>query len=216
MFAAPPDQSVEWTDSAVEGAHRYLRRVWNYCVRHGERIRAAPQLPSAASPAARTLRRELHALLRQVSYDYDRMQYNTVVSGAMKMLNALEAFEPGTDVGDSAALREGVSILLRTLYPACPHLTHNLWAALGYEQAFGDLLDAAWPQVDEQALVQDEIELVLQISGKLRGKLRVSAAADAATIEAAALATPEFARFSEGRPVKLVKVVPGRLVNVEL
>src|SRR5574337_169190 len=100
------------------------------------------------------------------------------------------------------------------LYPACPHITHALWLAAGYAQQSGDLLDAPWPEVDEAALRRDEIELVLQIAGKMRGAVRVAAGADAATIEAAALASPEFARFGGGKPARKVVVVPGRLVNV--
>ena len=153
-------------------------------------------------------------MLRQVSYDYERMQYNTVVSGAMKLLNALEAFKPDSSAADAAVLREGMSVLLRALYPACPHLGHGLWTALGFDAAWGGLLDAPWPQVDAAALVQDELELVLQIAGKTRGALRVAANADRAMIEAAALAAPEFARFADGKPVRKVVVVPGRLVNV--
>jgi leucyl-tRNA synthetase len=145
-----------------------------------------------------------------VSYDFERMQYNTVVSGAMKMLNALEG---AADAGPGV-LREGFGILLRVLYPACPHLTWALWRELGYAAAQGEMLDAPWPAVDEAALVQDEIEYALQVNGKLRGALRVPAQADRAAIEAAALATPEFAKFGEGKPAKKVVVVPGRLVNV--
>jgi leucyl-tRNA synthetase len=135
----------------------------------------------------------------------------------MKLLNTLEAFKPSSAEGgdgDAAALCEGVSVLLRALYPACPHITHGLWTALGFAARQGELLDAPWPAVDESALVQDEIELVLQIAGKMRGSLRVPAQADAAAIEAAALASPEFARFAEGRAPRKVVIVPGRLVNV--
>ncbi|MGZ5251739.1 MAG: class I tRNA ligase family protein, partial [Caldimonas sp.] len=146
----------------------------------------------------------------QVSYDYERMQYNTVVSGAMKLLNALEA----NAEADPASLREGFGILLRTLYPVCPHTTWALWSELGYGGEFGALLDAAWPSVDEHALIQAEVELMLQINGKLRGSIRVPAATSKAGIEAAALAAPELARFSQGGPVKRVIVVPGRLVNI--
>jgi leucyl-tRNA synthetase len=153
-------------------------------------------------------------VLRQVSHDYDRMQYNTVVSGCMKLLNALDAFKPDASDGDLGVLCEGTSVLLRALYPACPHITHALWSSLGFAGAVADLLDAPWPAVDEAALVQDEIELVLQISGKMRGAILVPAGADKAAIEAAALASPEFAKFSEGKPAKKVIVVPGRLVNV--
>jgi leucyl-tRNA synthetase len=149
-----------------------------------------------------------------MSYDYERMQYNTVVSGAMKLLNALEGYKGDNSAGSNAALREAFSVLLRVLYPACPHITHGLWAQLGYAARLGDLLDAHWPQVDEAALVQDELELMLQVNGKLRGAIRVPASADKAAIEAAALATEEFAKFSEGKPARKVIVVPGRLVNV--
>jgi leucyl-tRNA synthetase len=216
MFAAPPEQTLEWNDAAVEGAHRFLRRVWSFGAKHAEVLRnAAGTAPAgAANAAAKALRREVHLVLKQVSYDYERMQYNTVVSGAMKLLNALEGFEPGTDAASAAVLREGFSVLLRALYPACPHITQGLWTELGYAATAGELLDAAWPAVDESALVQDEIELVLQVAGKTRGSIRVPASADNAAIEAIALAAPEFARFSEGKPAKKVVVVKGRLVNV--
>ena len=114
----------------------------------------------------------------------------------------------------SWAVHEAVGILLRVLYPACPHITHGLWQELGYAGQYGELLDAPWPRVDEGALVQDEIELVLQVNGKHRGSVTVPAGADKAAIEAAALASSEFAKFTEGKPAKKVIVVPGRLVNV--
>ena len=209
MFASPPEQTLEWNDAGVEGASRFLRRVWNFGVRHGALFSTtAEDLP--LTEAARGLRFDVHTVLRQISYDYDRMQYNTVISGAMKLLNALEAFK-----GDApAAVREGFGILLRVLYPACPHTTWVLWQQLGYGAAHGDLLDASWPAVDEAALEQSEIELMLQVNGKLRGSIRVSASAGRHTIEAAALKSPDFIKFSEGKRPKKVVVVPGRLVNV--
>jgi leucyl-tRNA synthetase len=139
------------------------------------------------------------------------MQYNTVVSGAMKLLNALEAFKGG---GAPAVVAEAYSILLRVLYPACPHLTDALWQQLGLASALGDLLDAPWPMVEEAALARDEIVLVLQVNGKLRGSLTVPASADRGEIERAALASPEVERFAEGQHIRRVVVVPGRLVNV--
>ena len=217
MFASPPEQTLEWNDAGVEGAHRFLKRVWAFGAQQAQTLQRATagDLSGAALRAeAKALRREVHLVLRQVSYDYERMQYNTVVSGCMKLLNTLEDFKADGSPGDAAVLCEGYSVLLRSLYPACPHLTHGLWQTLGYAGRQGDLLDAPWPVVDESALVQDEIELVLQIGGKLRGSLKVAAQADKATIEAAALASPEFARFSEGRPARKVVIVPGRLVNV--
>ncbi|CAN7610008.1 leucine--tRNA ligase [Rhizobacter sp. LjRoot28] len=210
MFASPPEQTLEWNDAAVEGAHRFLRRVWNFGVKLAGGPTAAAALPAQLPDDARALRREVHKVLEQISYDYERMQYNTVVSGAMKLLNALEGFK-----GEAPeVLREAYGILLRTLYPACPHITWHLWEQLGYAGSAGDLLDAAWPAVDPAALVQDEIELVLQVNGKLRGAIRVPANADKATIEAMALANEECVRFSEGRTPKKIVVVPGRLVNV--
>ncbi len=214
MFASPPEQTLEWNDAGVEGANRFLRRVWGFAVKNEAGLSAGAAHGSAtgpaAEPAAKVLRFELHSLLRQISFDYERMQYNTVASGAMKLLNALEGFR-----GDGqCALREGFGILLRALYPACPHLTWVLWNQLGYAQQMGDLLDAPWPQVDAAALVQDQIELVLQVNGKRRGEISVAADADEATIRAAALASPDFHRFSGGATPKMVKVVPGRLVNV--
>jgi leucyl-tRNA synthetase len=217
MFASPPEQTLEWNDAGVEGAHRFLKRVWAFAAGHAttlQRATASNLSQATLRSEAKALRREVHLVLRQVSYDYERMQYNTVVSGCMKLLNALEAFKPDSSDGDAAVLCEGTSVLLRALYPACPHLTSVLWRDLGLEKAAGDLLDAPWPEVDEAALVQDEIELVLQVNGKTRGAIRVPASADRAAIEALAAASPETARFTEGRPVKKVIVVPGRLVNV--
>ena len=211
MFASPPEQTLEWNDAAVEGAHRFLKRVWNFGVRNADAIKAGGSDFAALSGDGKALRREVHNVLKQVSYDYERMQYNTVVSGAMKLLNALEGFKAE---GQSAAVRDGFSVLLRVLYPATPHIAHQLWQDLGFAAELGDLLDAPWPTVDEAALVQDEIELMLQVNGKLRGSVKVPASADKAAIEAAALANPEFAKFSEGKAPKKVVIVPGRLVNI--
>jgi leucyl-tRNA synthetase len=223
MFTAPPEATLEWNDSAVEGSYRFLRRVWNF----GYKLSAMDSVAARASVAgakslndvefgkeAKALRLEMHTVLKQVDFDYQRMQYNTVVSGAMKMINALEGFKAMDSAGAQVALIEGFGILLRCLYPATPHLSHALWSELGYASALGDLLDAPWPQVDAAALVQDEIELVLQINGKLRGAVRVPAGADKAAIEAAALASDVFVSHASGASAKKVIVVPGRLVNI--
>jgi len=223
MFTAPPEATLEWNDSAVEGSYRFLRRVWNFGYKLSNiDFAATDSITSGAeslkdiefSKTAKALRLEMHTVLKQVDYDYQRMQYNTVVSGCMKMLNALEDFKATDEPAGVVALIEGFGMLLRCLYPATPHLTHALWADLGYDRQLGDLLDAAWPQVDESALVQDEIELMLQVNGKLRGAVRVPAAADKATIEAAALASEAFLKIANGAAPKKVVVVPGRLVNV--
>jgi leucyl-tRNA synthetase len=217
MFTAPPEATLEWNDSAVEGSYRFLRRVWNFGAKHASTLQASTATDLSAATlnkAAAELRREMHLVLKQVSHDYERMQYNTVVSGCMKLLNALEDFKADGSDGDRAVVCEGVSILLRMLYPACPHLSSQLWLELGYAARLGDLLDAAWPAVDASALVQDEIELVLQVNGKLRGSVVVSATADKAAIEAAALASEAFQKQAQGAAPKKVIVVPGRLVNI--
>jgi leucyl-tRNA synthetase len=210
MFASPPEQTLEWSDAGVEGAHRFLRRLWQYGCAHAATIRGAARSAVESTPEAKALRYEVHGVLKQVNYDYERMQYNTVVSGTMKLLNALEGFKAPAP----AAQREAFGILLRALYPACPHTAWVLWQELGYAIEFGDLLDAAWPTVDDAALEREQIELVLQINGKLRGALTVPASADRAAIEAAAVASDEVARFAQGRAPRKVVVVPGRLVNV--
>jgi leucyl-tRNA synthetase len=246
MFTAPPEATLEWNDAAVEGSWRFLRRVWNFghklsaipsIATHAQRVRAAGHF----GKKSKALRLEIHTVLKQVDYDYVRMQYNTVVSGAMKLLNALEDFKwsgaptlgaeasalppggalaarggpaPLGEEGAEAALAEGFGILLRVLYPVTPHVTHELWQALGYVTLHGDLLDAPWPKPDEEALRQDEIELVLQVNGKLRGSVLVPAGASKEQIEQLALASEDFMKHAPGAVPKKVIVVPGRLVNV--
>ena len=225
MFTAPPEATLEWNDASVEGSYRFLRRVWNFGVKLStmDLIAAHAHLTGAGginglelSKEAKLLRREIHSVLKQVDYDYQRMQYNTVVSGAMKMINALEDFKTLDDNGGLEVVVESFSILLRTLYPATPHIAHTLWSELGFAESTGDLLDAAWPVVDPAALVQDEIELMLQVNGKLRGSVLVPSGASREVIEALTLANDTFLQFAAGAPIKRVIVVPGRLVNVVL
>jgi leucyl-tRNA synthetase len=197
MFASPPEQTLEWSDSGVEGAYRFMKRVWSF----GVQLKSASVAPGA--PTA--FRREIHLLLKQANYDLGKLQFNTVASACMKMLNALEKAP-----ADPHA-REGFGILLRVLSPIAPHIAHALWVELGYGP---DILQAAWPEPLEEALVQDEIELVLQVNGKLRGSIKIKVGADKAAIEAAALAAPDAQKFMEGKPAKKVVVVPGRLVNI--
>ncbi|MEG3001353.1 MAG: leucine--tRNA ligase, partial [Comamonas sp.] len=223
MFTAPPELTLEWNDAGVEGSYRFLRRVYNFGhkllgINYTPAIMMALGLDSLDDVEfgkdAKALRLEIHTVLKQVEYDYSRMQYNTVVSGAMKMINALESFK-GMDTADGQiAAIESFGILLRVLYPATPHLTHVLWNELGYANKQGDLLDAAWPEVDPKALVQDELELMLQVNGKLRGAILVPATADKAQIEAIAMANEEAQKFILGATPKKVIVVQGRLVNI--
>ncbi|HSQ82898.1 MAG TPA: leucine--tRNA ligase, partial [Casimicrobiaceae bacterium] len=215
MFASPPEHTIEWSDAGVEGAHRFVKRLWNFA--HSKGVRDC--LPAfdwrSASETVRTVRREIHLALKQADYDYERVQYNTVVSAGMKMLNALES-APTDEPGSQALIREGLSIVLRVLYPVIPHTTWVLWNDLGYAAAERDLLDAGWPEVDPAALARDEVELVLQVNGKLRGRLVVPATADRAAIEAAARQAPEVARHGDAAAIRKIVVVPGRLVNVVL
>jgi leucyl-tRNA synthetase len=214
MFAGPPDQSAAWSDSGAEGTYRFLRRLWQFCFEQRERVlHAVPLDPASLDMAQRSLRREVHALLKQADFDYERIQYNTVVSAVMKMLNAL-ADAGGSNAAQSGALlRESLGILLRVLYPIAPHISHALWLKLGFVPELGDLLDAPWPGPDPAALQMDVIELVVQVNGKLRGSIRIPAGADRPAIESAVLADASIRRHLTGA-VKKVVIVPGKLVNV--
>jgi len=215
MFASPPEHTIEWSDTGVEGAHRFLKRLWHFAQTRGDVLRAADAAFDwrDAAEDVRAARRDVHLALRQAEYDYERVQYNTVVSAGMKMLNTLEAVSAESR-GAAAFVREGLSILLRVLYPVVPHTAWVLWNDLGFTARDGDLLDAAWPAVDEGALARDEIELVLQVNGKVRGKVIVPASASEEEIKTRASAAPEVAKYGNGAPARFIKVVPGRLVNV--
>jgi len=215
MFASPPEQTLEWSDSGVEGSYRFLRRLWSFAcvaeasIKAGRGSRANLSDLDAGHAA---VRREVHLNLKQANFDMGRFQYNTVASACMKMLNALERAPGEANPAQRAAvLEEGLSILLRVLSPITPHVCHHLWRELGYGE---DILAASWPEPLAEALEQDEIELVLQIAGKMRGKLRVPAGASPQELERFALGHEAVKRLAEGKTVKKIVVVPGRLVNV--
>jgi leucyl-tRNA synthetase len=216
MFAAPPEQQLEWSSAGVEGASRFLRRVWMYSSAQADLIRAASEvLPGDLNDVEKELRREVHTILKQANFDYQRRQYNTVVSAAMKMLNVLEPVKLGEKTAvRPAVLRECLSILIRVLYPVVPHLTHALWNEIGCDKSFGTLLDAPWPIVDEAALIQTELTIMLQINGKLRGDIRVPADATKEQIEVLALQSEPAVKALNGSAPKKVIVVPGRLINI--
>ncbi|MDY0014284.1 MAG: class I tRNA ligase family protein, partial [Rhodocyclaceae bacterium] len=209
MFAAPPEQTLEWADSGVEGAHRFLKRVWAFG--HALSNQARSDVSADLSEDLAAARREIHLTLKQASYDLSKQQFNTVASAGMKMLNALEKVQKDASAGWAAVAHEGFSILLRVLSPIAPHITHVLWQDLGYGS---DILAADWPEPLEAALKQDTVELMLQVNGKLRGSVKVAADAAKDVIEAAALADEMAIKFMEGKPAKKVVVVPGRLVNI--
>jgi len=225
MFASPPEQTLEWVDSGVDGAHRFLKRVWNFGVFIQKIQEANPQSDDDIQKAAgiygkhimgspsqypKVARREIHLILRQANYDLTKQQLNTVVSAAMKMLNTIGELPPHGKESFEVIL-EGVSILLRLLSPICPHITHALWRELNFGD---DILAAAWPEPLEAALEQDEIELMIQVNGKLRGSLRVAKDADKATLEQLALAHEAVQKQLAGGAAKKIVVVPGRLINV--
>ncbi|UDG82834.1 leucine--tRNA ligase [Candidatus Vallotia lariciata] len=211
MFAASPEQSLEWSSAGLEGARRFLHRLWTFGYVHYAMFTTQPVLDTIApKDSSKALRCEIHSMLKQADFDYQRLQYNTVVSAAMKMLNAMEvAKEISADV-----LYEGYGILLRILYPIVPHVTFTLWYELGYETQFGTLLDATWPKVNELALEQSEVKLVLQINGKTRGMLKVTRSMPREIIERVVLSHEILNKFSRGKTPKKVVIVPGRLVNV--
>ena len=220
MFASPPEQTLEWSESGVEGAHRFLRRLWSFCEQQLNPVQAQCLSASKASTAAfkgddANLRRDLHELFKQADFDLQRKQYNTVVSGCMKMLNRLEESTKDSAKACPQGLAEGLSMLIRLLYPVVPHITTQLWNDLGFKAAYGcELAHAPWPEVDNSALVREELELMIQVNGKLRGSLSISASATEDEIKDAAIRSEAFQKFSEGRPLKKAIVVPGRLVNL--
>ncbi len=211
VFASPPDQSLEWSDSGVEGAYRFLRRLWTFAAENHAAIRAfndADTRPSASGPTDKDMRRTIHSIVKQANYDYQRQQFNTVVSGAMKLLNELQQF---AGAGSVAVLAEGLGVLLRLLAPVAPHIAHALWVELAYGAG---IIDAPWPEVDESALTRDMLELVVQVNGKRRGQVSIAAGADEEQIRAAAVNDAQVARHLDGKAVRKVIVVPGKLINI--
>jgi len=207
MFTAPPESTLEWSESGVEGAHKYLKRLWAYAHDHRDQLDPAPVEHSALDSKHKTLRHAIHEQLRSAQFDYERNQYNTVVSSAMKILNTLGEVAP-----EEKRLRsEGLRILLLILAPITPHIAAALWDELGYA---GNILDTAIPEPDSQALTRDTITLVVQINGKRRAEIEIAAGMSDDDIIATALAHPDVQRHSEGKTPKKSIVVRGKLVNL--
>ncbi|MCQ8104571.1 leucine--tRNA ligase [Methylomonas sp. SURF-2] len=212
MFTSPPDQSLEWNDDGVEGAFRFLKRLWRQVYLHVQAglPQAAPD-KSALSDGQKALRRQLHQALQKVTDDMARRHtFNTAIAANMELVNALNKFED--DSNNGRALRQEVlEAIVLMLAPIIPHAAQQLWNELGHG---GDIVLAAWPTLDEAALAQDAIEMVVQVNGKLRGKLAVAAGAGKEQIEALALADENVQRYLDGKPVKKLIVVPQKLVNI--
>jgi len=237
MFAAPPEMTLEWSNSGVEGAHRFLKRLWAFAYKHNRNLEVTNRIflrtaldLSKIAPAQANAYRDIHSFLKQADFDFKRQQFNTVISSSMKMQNTLielidllenvpaavpagQGFLPSANVRDKI-VHEGLSILLRLLAPIAPHITHAIWNELDYKSEHGDLLDAPWPQPDPQALKRETVEIVVQVNGKLRGKVVVPASAPEDQIREIALADENVQRHVAGKAVRKTIVVPGKLVNV--
>jgi len=211
MFASPPDMSLEWSDAGVEGASRFLRRVWRLAQAHVNAGLPAALDTAALSDAQKDVRRAIHLAIKQASQDVGQHhKFNTAIAAVMTLMNVLEK-APQADAQDRALLQEGLETVALLLAPITPHICHELWRELGHADA---VIDAAWPKVDESALVQDTLQLVVQVNGKLRGQIEVAADASRETVEAIARANENVLRFTEGLTIRKVIVVPGKLVNI--
>ncbi len=213
MFAAPPEQTLEWSDDGVAGAHRFLRKLWNMV--HGH-LQLAAESSTALSPAdlsdaQKDLRRKTHETIEKVNDDYGRRNtYNTAIAAVMELLNEVAKLTD-TDTQSIAVRHEALTSAVLLLSPIAPHICHSLWHAMGHQ---GAVADALWPMVDADALVRSSIELVIQVNGKVRGKIQVAADADKDTVEKRALEDSNVQRFLEGLTIRKIIVVPGRLVSI--
>ncbi|PTU77454.1 leucine--tRNA ligase [Pseudomonas indoloxydans] len=211
MFASPPDMSCEWSDAGVEGANRFLRRVWRLAQGHVSAGLPGKLDVNTLTDEQKAVRRAIHLAIKQASNDIGQHhKFNTAIAQVMTLMNVLEKAATATEQ-DRALVHEGLEIVTLLLAPITPHISHELWQRLGHADA---VIDAQWPQVDESALVQDSLTLVVQVNGKLRGEIIVAASASREDVEAAARANENVLRFTEGLSIRKVIVVPGKLVNI--
>ncbi|KPN71352.1 leucine--tRNA ligase [Neisseria sp. 83E34] len=214
MFASPPEQSLEWSDAGVEGAHRFLRRLWRTVfeyINRGGAVKAFSDGHDSLGKELKDLRHKLHATIAKVSDDYGRrLQFNTAIAAVMELLNQYDKTDTSSEQGRAVA-QEVLEAVTRLLWPIVPHICEALWQEFRNDTP---LWEVAWPKVDESALVKSEIEIMVQVNGKLRDKVTVPADASKEAIEAAALASQGAQKFTEGKTPKKVIVVPGRLVNI--
>ena len=212
MFASPPDQSLEWADSGVDGASRFLKRLWKAVYQHVTSAGDVPELNlEQLSDAQKSMRMKLHETIQKVTDDIGRRNtFNTAIAAVMELMNHLSKFKDDSEQG-KAVVREVLNAVTLMLAPIVPHITHELWHMLGHDEA---IVSSRWPEFDESALVKDSIELMIQVNGKLRGKISVAANADKGAIESAAMADENVQKFIEDKTVRKVIVVPGRLINI--
>ena len=211
MFAAPPEQTLEWSDEGVEGAYRFMKRLWKAVHQHVSAGPAPALDVDALSPQQRDLRRQAHETLAKVTADIGRRRtFNTAIAAVMELMNSIGRFDDASPQG-RAVVQEALEIAVLALSPIVPHATHALWRSLGHAAA---PVDERWPTVDPRALERAELEVVVQVNGKLRGRVTVAADADEAAVREAALAEPNVVRFMEGKPVRKFVYVRGKLANV--
>ena len=212
MFAAPPEQSLEWSEAGVEGMARFLRRFWREVTTHAAGPDHPVVDPAALNPAQKALRRQLHETIQKVGDDFGRRHsFNTAIAALMELLNALGKFDDQSEQG-RAVRHEALETMVLLLNPVVPHVSHALWQVLGHPASV--LEDQPWPKADEAALVRDSLTLAVQVNGKLRGTIEVAAGAPKEEAEKLALAHPNVAAFLEGQSVRKVIVVPGKIVNI--
>ncbi|WP_439859812.1 leucine--tRNA ligase [Pseudomonas sp. MBLB4136] len=211
MFASPPDMSLEWSDSGVEGGSRFLRRVWRLAHGHISQGLPAALDTTSLNDGQKEIRRAIHLAIKQASQDIGlHHKFNTAIAAVMTLMNVLEK-APQASAADRALLQEGLETVVLLLAPITPHISHQLWHDLGHAEA---VIDARWPTLDESALVQDSLTLVVQVNGKLRGQIEMPASASREEVEAAARVNENVLRFTEGLSIRKVIVVPGKLVNI--
>lgn len=219
IFAAPPEQSLEWSDTGVEGSYRFIKRIYHYALQVKDEIKSlnvrdyCPIDISSASSKIRDIRKEMHQLLRQANHDMEKLQFNTVVSACMKLLNVLHEVDISEKDNPTnfVVIQEGLSILLKLLAPITPHLSHYLWRELDFGQ---DISKSSWPKVDNRALKTDTINLVVQINGKLRGQISIPSNANQETITDLVLTDPTVKRFLGDKTHKKIIIVPNKLINI--
>ncbi len=219
MFAAPPDQTLEWSDAGVEGAYRFIKRLWKIVYSHlsekRERLLPATETLYVNLPALtneqQKLRRKIHQTIAKVTDDiHHRHTFNTAISAVMEMLNHLHKFNAKTEL-DNLLIQEAIENAVLLLSPIIPHVCETLWSALGHE---GMVCTANWPKTDKKALIENEKLIVIQVNGKLRSKITVAADVSKQQLESLALADEHAAKFTENKQIRKVIVVPGKLVNI--
>lgn len=209
LFAAPPDRDLEWSDSGIEGSYRFLNRVWRLVVQNLDLFNQEVTPSSSLSGPAKELRRLLHATIKKVTHEIgERNHFNTAVSSVMELVNGMNAYPADAD---RAVMKEALETLVVLLAPFVPHMTEELWSVMGHSNSVHNV---AWPKVDESALVQEEVEIAVQINGKVRGKIVVPAQADRSAVEEQAVQHPTIQAWIEGKAIRKVIVVPGKLINI--